>query len=149
MKKVLSVSHQTKNVDIVLFVLRITIAALMLTHGLPKMNALLSGEPIQFASVFGLSPDVSLGLTVFAEVFCSILILVGFGTRLAAIPLIITMAVAAFLVHAADPFGKQELPILYMIVYVVLLIAGSGRYSLDGLLANKPVFENSTYRKIN
>jgi len=147
MKKLLSVSHQTKNVDIVLLVLRITIAALMLTHGLPKMEALLSGEPIQFVSVFGLSPAVSLGLTVFAEVFCSILILVGFGTRLAAIPLIITMAVAAFIVHAADPFGKQEMAILYLAVYVVLLIAGSGRYSLDRLLTNKPVLERNTYGK--
>ncbi len=147
MKKLLSVSHQTKNVDIVLLVLRITIGALMLTHGLPKMEALLSGEPIQFVSVFGLSPAVSLGLTVFAEVFCSILILVGFGTRLAAIPLIITMAVAAFIVHAADPFGKQEMAILYLAVYVVLLIAGSGRYSLDRLLTNKPVLERNTYGK--
>ena len=147
MKKLLSVSHQTKNVDIVLLVLRITIAALMLTHGLPKMEALLSGEPIQFVSVFGLSPAVSLGLTVFAEVFCSILILVGFGTRLAAIPLIITMAVAAFIIHAADPFGKQEMAILYLAVYVVLLIAGSGRYSLDRLLTNKPVLERNTYGK--
>ena len=147
MKKLLSVSHQTKNVDIVLLVLRITIAALMLTHGLPKMEALLSDEPIQFVSVFGLSPAVSLGLTVFAEVFCSILILVGFGTRLAAIPLIITMAVAAFIIHAADPFGKQEMAILYLAVYVVLLIAGSGRYSLDRLLTNKPVLERNTYGK--
>ena len=147
MKKLLSVSHQTKNVDIVLLVLRITIAALMLTHGLPKMDTLLSGGPIQFVSVFGLSPAVSLGLTVFAEVFCSILILVGFGTRLAAIPLIITMAVAAFIIHAADPFGKQEMAILYLAVYVVLLIAGSGRYSLDSLLTNKPVFERNTYSK--
>lgn len=147
MKKFMSVSHQTKNVDIILLVLRITIAALMLTHGLPKMNALLSDEPIQFAAVFGFSPAVSLGLTVFAEVFCSVLILAGFGTRLAAIPLIITMAVAAFLIHATDPFGKQEMPILYLLIYVVLLIAGSGRYSLDGLLANKPVFEHSTNGK--
>ncbi len=77
----------------------------------------------------------------------SILILIGFGTRLAAIPLIITMAVAAFLIHSADPFGKQEMAILYLVVYVVLLIAGSGRYSLDSLLAHKTVLELSTYGK--
>ena len=147
MKKLLSVSHQTKNVDFVLLVLRITIAALMLTHGLPKMEALVSGEPIQFASVFGLSPALSLGLTVFAEVFCSILIMVGFGTRLAAIPLIITMAVAVFMIHGADPFGKKEMAILYLLVYVVLFIAGSGRYSLDSILNNKPSLNHSAFSK--
>ena len=147
MKKLLSVSHQTKNVDFVLLVLRITIAALMLTHGLPKMEALVSSEPIQFASVFGLSPALSLGLTVFAEVFCSILIMVGFGTRLAAIPLIITMAVAAFMIHGADPFGKKEMAILYLLVYVVLFIAGSGRYSLDSILNNKPSLKSSAFSK--
>ena len=147
MKKLLSVSHQTKNVDIVLLVLRFTIAALMLTHGLPKMETLLSNEPIQFASVFGLSPALSLGLTVFAEVFCSILIMVGFGTRLAAIPLIITMAVAAFMIHGADPFGKKEMAILYLLVYVVLFIAGSGRYSLDSILNKKPSLKRSAFSK--
>lgn len=140
MKKLLSVSHQTKNVDTILLLLRITIAALMLTHGLPKMEKLLSGEPIQFASVFGLSPEVSLGLTVFSEVFCSILIFVGFGTRFAVIPLIITMVIAAFVIHAADPFAKQEMAIIYLIVYVVLLIGGSGRYSLDSLISRKSSF---------
>ncbi len=143
----MSVSHQTKNVDIVLLVLRFTIAALMLTHGLPKMETLLSNEPIQFASVFGSSPALSLGLTVFAEVFCSILIMVGFGTRLAAIPLIITMAVAAFMIHGADPFGKKEMAILYLLVYVVLFIAGSGRYSLDSILNNKPSLNHSAFSK--
>ena len=147
MKKLLSVSHQTKNVDLVLLVLRFTIAALMLTHGLTKMEALLSSEPKQFASVFGLSPALSLSLTVFAEVFCSILIMVGFGTRLAAIPLIITMAVAAFMIHGADPFGKKEMAILYLLVYVVLFIAGSGRYSLDSILNNKPSLKRSAFSK--
>ena len=140
MKKLLGVSHQSKNVDFILLLLRITIAALMLTHGLPKMEKLLSGDPVQFASVFGLSPEVSIGLTVFSEVFCSILIFVGFGTRFAVIPLIITMVVAAFVIHAADPFAKQEMAIIYLIVYVVLLIGGSGRYSLDSLISSRTAF---------
>ena len=149
MKKLLSESHHSKNADIVLLVLRITIASLMLTHGLPKLEMLLSGDPVQFPSVFGLSPVVSLGLTVFSEVFCSILIFVGFGTRLASIPLIITMAIAAFMIHAADPFGKKEMAILYLLIYVVLFIAGSGRYSLDRFLAKEPALARKPFRNTN
>lgn len=134
MKKTFSVKHLPINIDSVLLLARVAIAVLMLTHGLPKLSMLFSGEPVQFLSVFGLSPAVSLGLAVFAEVFCSILILIGFGTRLAVIPLIVTMIVAVFQVHATDGFVKQELGIHYLLVYLMLLVAGSGRYSVDALI---------------
>ena len=136
MKQLLSVNSTSKTIDIALLVARVGIAALMLTHGLPKLNMLFSGGPIQFPPVMGMSPTVSLGLAVFAEVLCSIFILTGFATRLAVVPLIVTMLVAVFAIHAADPFTKQEAGIQYLLVYIVLLLAGSGRYSLDSILLN-------------
>jgi putative oxidoreductase len=141
MKKLFSTNHSLKNFDLVILLGRVAIASLMLVHGLPKLAMILSGEPIQFPGVLGMSPAFSLALTVFAEVFCSLLILVGFGTRIATIPLIITMLVAAFYILAAAPFAKQELAIHYLLAYVLLLITGSGRYSLDYLLQRKPVMK--------
>jgi putative oxidoreductase len=108
----------------------------MLSHGIPKLVNLVWGN-VQFPSVFGLTPGLSLTLTIFAEVLCSIFILAGIGTRPATIPLIVTMMVAAFKIHAADPFAKQELPLVYLVSYIVLLIAGSGKYSVDYLLQRK------------
>ena len=107
----------------------------MLTHGLPKINRLFSGSEIQFADPFGLGAGISLTLAVFAEVVCSILIIMGLGTRLAVIPLIITMGVAAFHAHASDPFGTKEKPLLFLIVYGFLLVFGSGKYSVDKLIS--------------
>jgi putative oxidoreductase len=49
------------------------------------------------------------------------------------------MLVAAFIIHGGDGFGKQELPLHYILVYLVLLIAGAGKFSLD----------NWIFRKIN
>lgn len=129
--------HVTKaaaTTDIALLIARLGIAALMLTHGIPKMMTLFSDTPIQFPAVFGLSAEVSLGLAVFAEVICSVFLLAGFATRLATIPLIITMVVAVLSIHVADPFVKQEPALQYLLVYVVLLFAGSGKYSIDYLL---------------
>ena len=134
MKKLFSVQHNHNAVDAGILLLRVGIAALMLTHGLPKLATLFSGDPIQFASVMGMSPSLSLILAVFAEVLCSILILIGFGTRLATIPLIITMLVAVFMIHAGDPFARQEMGLHYILVYLFLLIRGSGRYSVDRLI---------------
>ncbi|HEV2832158.1 MAG TPA: DoxX family protein, partial [Hanamia sp.] len=122
---------------------RISIAALMWTHGLPKMDKF-AETPVQFLEVLGMSHLVSLSLTVFAEVICSLFVLLGLGTRLAVIPLIITMLVAVFYVHGDDPFGKQELGLLYLLTYVMILIMGSGKYLIDNLLHKKRNYVKKT-----
>ena len=137
MKKIVSVHQNSNGTDLALLIARVGIALLMLTHGLPKLQMLFSGAPIQFPPMFGMSAEFSLAMAVFAEVFCSLLLLAGLGTRLAVVPLIITMAVAVFVIHVSDPFAKQEPALQYLLVYVVLLLAGSGKYSMDYLLQKR------------
>jgi putative oxidoreductase len=136
MKKLFSTA-QSSATDTALLIARVGIGFLMLTHGLPKMQSLLSGGPVQFPPVMGMSPEISLFLAVFAEVVCSVLLLVGAGTRLATIPLIVTMLVAVFSIHAADELTKKEPGLLYLLMYTVLLFAGAGKYSVDNLLHKK------------
>lgn len=126
-----------RNTDIALLLLRLGVSGMMLTHGIPKLIRLFGSGPIQFGDPIGIGVEASLTLTVFSEVICSVLILVGLGTRLASIPLIITMAVAFFIVHAAHAFERKELALFYLIVYVVLLLTGSGKYSLDHYLLKR------------
>lgn len=133
MKRLFSIIYTTKNVDFALLITRIAIALLMLTHGFPK-TAGLSESPVKFMDVFGMGATLSLILAVFAEVVCSIFVLVGLGTRLAVIPLIITMLIAVLHVHSNDPFAKQEVGLLFLLVYIILFILGSGKYSIDSLL---------------
>ena len=128
-----------KKTDIALLIARVGIAALMLTHGIPKLMMLFSGAPIQFPPVFGMSAEFSLVLTVLAEVFGSIFLLAGLFTRLAVIPLIGTMLVAALLIHSADPLSAKEPALLYLTTYLVLLFAGAGKYSVDYLLQKRLV----------
>lgn len=137
MKKILKVNEATTATDIAVLIARIGIAVLMLTHGIPKLMMLLSGGPIMFPPVFGMSPEVSLVLAIFAEVVCSVLLLAGLGTRLVLIPLFATMLVAALLIHSSDPFAVKEPAILYSLVFGTLFLTGSGRYSLDYLLQKK------------
>jgi putative oxidoreductase len=137
MKRLFQTETSEAYLNIALLVLRISLAALMVTHGLPKLIKLLEGGDIQFANPISLSPGVSLALVVFAEFFCSVLIGIGLGTRLASIPLMITMGVAAFITHGADPFARKELAILYLLFYLILLVLGSGKYSMDHLLTKK------------
>lgn len=99
-------------------------------HGLPKLMAW-NERFHTFGDPLGVGSEVSYLLAVFAEVFCSVFLMLGWWTRLAVIPLIITMLVAAFIVHGADPWGRKEMAILYLMPFLTLLITGPGRYSLD------------------
>ena len=141
MIKLFSTNHSAKSINITLLIMRIGIALLMLTHGIPKI-AKLSEDPVQFMNFLGLGTTLSLYLAIFGEVICSILVMLGLGTRLAVIPSVITMLVVVFHVHIADPFAKQEMGLHYLLTYAVLFIMGSGRYSLDHLLFSRVRFNN-------
>ena len=98
---------------------------LMLTYGYPKLIKLFSGGEITFADPFGAGVIISLTLAVFAEVICSILIIAGYQTRLACIPLIITMLAVIFVIHSDDPFKRKELTILYAVAFTVIMLLGA------------------------
>jgi putative oxidoreductase len=135
MKNIFSIGFKQQYFDLWLLALRVLVGLFMLTHGLPKFYKLMEGGEVKFGDPIGLGPTVSLVLTVFAEMVCSTFILIGLGTRIAVIPLIITMLVITFVVHANDPFGDKEPAFLYLFTYVTLLVAGSGRYSIDYVLS--------------
>lgn len=137
MNRLFTTNYNHRGLDIALLILRLGIAALMLTHGIPKLNTLLDGGEIKFADPIGLGPVISLTLATFAEVFCSFLLIFGLGVRLAVLPLIINMLVALFTVHANDPISKQEPVLHYLLVYLVLLITGAGAISFDKLISRK------------
>lgn len=136
-KKLLSPGSGDNTISISLLLLRIAAGAMMLTHGIGKFNRLTGGGPNKFADPIGIGVEASLFLAVFAEVFCAVFLIVGFATRLSSIPLTITMLVAAFIVHAEDGFGKQELPLMYITMYAVLLLMGAGKFSVDYYLFRK------------
>jgi len=125
---------ENKNLDISLFLLRLTFGGLMLiNHGWGKFQTFLNAEVIKFSDPLGVGASTSMGLVVFGEFVCAILIVVGLFTRLATIPALITMLVAIFIVHWADPFGDKETAIMFAVPYLVILLMGAGRYSIDYL----------------
>ncbi len=136
MMKLFSTHYSAKSVNVSLLIMRIGIALLMFTHGIPKIGKL-SDNPVQFMDLLGLGATFSLCLAIFGEVICSLFVMLGLGTRFAVIPSIITMLVAVFHVHIADPFVKQEMGLHYLLTYIILLIMGSGRYSIDHFLFAK------------
>ncbi|MFT5832488.1 MAG: putative oxidoreductase [Cognaticolwellia sp.] len=137
-KKMLSNKPLSNFNDLGLLLLRITFGGLMLlNHGLGKMDKLLAGGDIKFADPIGLGMEISLQLTIFAEVICAGLLVLGLFTRLTLIPLMFTMLVAVFVMHWTDSFGDKEGALLYLIPYIILFVKGSGKYSIDNYLFKK------------
>ncbi|HKG06775.1 MAG TPA: DoxX family protein [Pedobacter sp.] len=135
MRKLFNTNFNNEGVHFMLLILRVAISAFMLVHGYQKLQWILAGGDIQFGDPIGIGAALSLYLTVFAEFFCSVFLLFGLATRLAVIPLIITMLVAVLIVHAADGFDKKELPLHFLVVYLFLLVSGPGKYSLDAAVS--------------
>lgn len=118
--------------DLGLLLLRLVSGLLMaFGHGLGKVERFLSGEEIKFYNFGGIGPQASLGLAAFAEFACALLLVLGLFHRAALIPLMITMAVAAFGAHSDDLFGKGEAALMFLFVFIALFLTGPGRYSLD------------------
>lgn len=118
--------------DAFLLVWRVAIGLLFLQHGITKMQNF--DATAQFFASIGLTSPVLVGLAIFAEVFCSILLILGFFSRLATIPQIITMLVAFFVAHHGS-IAEGELAFVYLVMFVVMLGVGPGRYSVDGMIA--------------
>jgi putative oxidoreductase len=123
--------------DLGLLFLRVTVAGVMLvSHGWGKLMSF--GEKYaMFPDPLGVSSPVSMALAVGAEVFCSAAIILGLGTRLAAIPLAFTMVIAMFVIHADDPWQKKEFAFMYLLPFLTLVCTGAGRFSLDAILARR------------
>ena len=117
--------------DFGLLAVRLLSGGMMLTHGIPKFDRLFGEGPVKFADPFGLGPEISLGMVLFAEVGCSLLVMLGFKTRWATLPLLFTMLMAAFYAHGNDPFSDKELSLLFFTLFLSILISGGGRFSLD------------------
>ncbi len=114
-----------------LALLRIVPSAIMaFVHGLPKLQNLLNGN-FEFPNPIGIGAAPSLFLTVIGEFVAPILIIIGFKTRIAAVPALITMLVAAFITHGTDPFAKKELAVLFAVFFAVIFLVGPGKYSID------------------
>lgn len=134
MRKLLSTRYNAGAFNFGLLVLRLGAGILMANHGYSKLDRYdeMSG---QFTSFIGLSPAITLGLVIFAELVCALLVVIGLFTRFACIPLIITCTYALAKAHQWDAFGKGELAALFLIAFVTILFTGPGKASVDSMIS--------------
>jgi putative oxidoreductase len=122
-----------RQADIALLVLRLWFGTVLaLGHGWGKVSHL--GAFIDNVAKTVPLPHVLGPAAALSEFAGGLLLALGLFSRPAAALIMTTMGVAAFHIHAADPFMKKEFALAYGVAALVALIAGPGRYSLDARL---------------
>lgn len=86
-----------------------------------------------FGDPLGIGNIPSLWMTVFAQVVCPVMLVLGFHTRISAAILAFNMLVAVKY-HFFDSFNVKVLPMLFLGLYMFQVLFGSGKYSLDFML---------------
>ena len=94
-----------------------------------------------FESISLPAPYMQAWLATLTETAGVILLTIGLGTRIIAVPLIATMLVAIKTVHWENGFAAGnngfEIPFYYIVMLICLMLSGSGRFSVDHLISRK------------
>ncbi|MBE7169845.1 MAG: DoxX family protein [Williamsia sp.] len=133
MGRLTSINYTNAAFNVAMLLLRIGSGVLLMSHGYDKLVHFATYRG-KFMNFMGIGVTTSLSLAIFAEFFCSIFLVLGLFTRLAAIPLIINMGVALFKAHHGDVFGDGEKAALYLTCFLSLLLCGPGKASVDGMI---------------
>jgi len=136
MSKITNYLYQTnisdKELGISLLIFRILLSlSLINTHGLKKIVHF-ENTVVHIPDPFGLGGEMSTYFAIFANVFCPVFIILGFMTRLALLPIMMTTAIGFFVVHVADPWAVKDVPLMYLMTSTLLFVLGPGSISLDG-----------------
>ena len=146
MKKICSIHIPQASLHLALLLLRSVVSLTMLFYGYHKLShfseMIKEDFWIKEVNFLGLGASFSLALTIFAEFFCSLFVLIGLCTRLSLLPLLFCMGYIVVHIDHAEIIeaGKHGYELnhafYYAILYLVLLLTGPGKWSFDKLIAH-------------
>jgi putative oxidoreductase len=134
MKKLLNINYNPAAFNFALLVMRVCGGILLAAHGYDKLVHF-QQYSAQFMNFMGIGAKASLSLAIFSEFFCSMFVILGLFTRVAVIPILISLSVVIFKAHNADFFGKADPGSLYFLIFFTILLVGPGKISIDGAVS--------------
>ena len=137
----------SKNSDVLYLISRILVGFFFFIHGLGKFmpNFIGPGNISGFAGFIGMPVAVA-ALVGIGEILVGLGILTGFFARLSALGGIVIMLGAIVLAHTAkftnwNFFSNgAELPLIYIAAFLLILVHGNGKWSLEQAVMKKETF---------
>jgi putative oxidoreductase len=121
-----------------LLLLRVLVGiSLFLKHGLEKITGF-SEMAKHFPDPLHIGAEWSLGFALISDGLCSVLLIIGLGTRWAALFVAVNTAVAFVFVHRMHLAGEHngEVAWMYLAASLALFLSGAGKFSVDHGLAS-------------
>ncbi|MEC4004664.1 DoxX family protein [Flavobacterium sp. SUN052] len=147
MKKIFTISANPLSMNLGLLLIRLIIGFLMAFIGYEKLihfNELAVDDFwVKNVSFLGMTGKLPLALTIFAEFFCSLFLIIGFLTRFSSFVLLFCMSYIFLVIFPGSILSKGEhgyefnTAFTYAMIYLGLFFTGPGKYSLDHKLFNK------------
>jgi putative oxidoreductase len=133
MKRLLSTACSETSFNISALLIRATFGLMLLVnYGIDKLQNFAKYR-IGFHDPFHIGTMPTLMLVLFAEVFCTVFIVLGLFTRIMAIPVVINFAVIVFLVNKSY-HRPAEAGVFFFVAFLSILLMGPGKYSIDGAM---------------
>ena len=135
--KLFAIRNQTIDVDLAILLIRIVCGLAFIQHGFGKIQ-----HPLTWMGPEATIPAIFQALAAISEFGGGIALVLGFLTRLGALGIGCTMTVAVIM-HGfifGDPFVNLtgghsfEPAIVYLVIAILLMIIGPGRFSLDRII---------------
>jgi putative oxidoreductase len=128
--------------DTGLFLIRAILAVVFIYHGSQMLFGWFGGYGIEgtanwMASIGIPFPTLSALMAGSTEFFGGIVLLLGTGTRLAALPMAFNMLVASATAHSGfnAQTGGMEYPLTLGVILLALVLLGPGRFTVSKLIA--------------
>jgi len=134
-KSLFTTNTNSSAISFGLLVLRVGALSLFLKHGIEKLTGY-STMVQHFPDPIHIGAHASLAFALLSDGICSVLVMIGLATRLAAAVILVNILTAFFFVHHAAYFSERhvELVATYIIIFLTLLFTGPGRFSIDARL---------------
>lgn len=119
-------------------ILRVILGSLLIYHGASKVFD--GGMSKMAESLSGrgwVMPELQAFAATYTEFAGGILLVVGLFTRPVAAANVFLFSVATFVIHADDPFARQEKALLFLVLAIYIFFVGPGKISVDNFLFKK------------
>ena len=126
--------------DLSMLLFRIAISVqLMIAHGLKKIGVGVE-EAERVPNPLHLPEQFNQFFAIASNLVFPVLVIIGLFTRLSVLPILAVTLMGYFVVHWNDPLLEKDMPFMYSVAYLFLLVIGPGRYSADHVINKKVKF---------
>ncbi len=134
---ILKTGFSTERYHWVMLFYRVLVAfAIIRIHGWKKITGF-EEEVLHIPDPFGFGGYTATVMAILSNVVCSVFVAFGLFTRLAAFGAMMVPLIGLLVIHIADPWPAKDAPWMYSLAFLVILLMGPGKYSLDNWMYKK------------